>query len=87
MIALEFSAAVENHSLHLLSPQLPAEIKRVKLIVMYEENDVLPEKPPVAMRMGDALSALGKQAGLSNQDVEILTQNLDQKPAEPMELP
>ncbi|MGV0953922.1 MAG: FitA-like ribbon-helix-helix domain-containing protein [Fluviibacter sp.] len=41
-------------------------------------------KPETRLRMGDALVALARQVGLTNQDVEALQQAKDVTPAEPM---
>ena len=41
-------------------------------------------KPEARLRMGDALVALARQVGLTNQDVEVLQQTKDKTPAEPM---
>ncbi len=41
-------------------------------------------KPEKRVRMGDALAALGREAGLTNEDFAIFDQARDRKPAEPM---
>ena len=41
-------------------------------------------KPEARVRMGDALSALGRAAGLSNDDVDSLAQVRDRQPATPL---
>lgn len=41
-------------------------------------------KPGSRLLMGDALSALGRKIGLTNEDVDILQQSKDKKPARPM---
>lgn len=41
-------------------------------------------KPEARVRLGDALAALGRQIGLSNEDVEALDQIRDKTPAEPL---
>jgi len=38
------------------------------------------------IRMGDALAALGRRVGLSNEDFEALDNMRDRVPAEPMRL-
>ncbi|WGG49856.1 FitA-like ribbon-helix-helix domain-containing protein [Rugamonas sp. DEMB1] len=43
-------------------------------------------KPEARLRMGDVLAALGREIGLTNEDVESLTQTRDRTPAEPMGL-
>jgi antitoxin FitA len=40
-------------------------------------------KPEMRVRMGDALGALGREIGLTNQDFESLDQGRDKTPAEP----
>jgi antitoxin FitA len=40
-------------------------------------------KPETRVRLGDALSALGRKIGLSNEDFEVLHQGRDKTPAEP----
>lgn len=46
-------------------------------------NAVMPE---ARLRMGEALSTLGRKHGLTRQDVEALESNLDAEPAQPMTL-
>ena len=41
-------------------------------------------KPEARLRLGDALSALGRQIGLTNEDVEVVQQVRDKTPAEPL---
>ena len=41
-------------------------------------------KPETRVRIGDALTALGRKIGLSNEDVEIFNQVRDKTPAEPL---
>ena len=41
-------------------------------------------KPEARLRMGDALVAIAREVGLTNQDVEALQQAKDTTPAEPM---
>lgn len=43
-------------------------------------------KPETRIRMGDALTALGRKLGLSNADVEALDKARARKPAKPMRL-
>jgi plasmid stability protein len=43
-------------------------------------------KPDSRVRLGDALAALGRQIGLTHEDVEVLQQVRDQTPAEPLRL-
>ncbi len=43
-------------------------------------------KPESRVRMGEALAALGREIGMANEDVELLSQAPDKTPAEPMEL-
>lgn len=40
-------------------------------------------KPDSRVRLGDALAALGRQIGLTHEDVELLQPARDQTPAEP----
>ena len=40
-------------------------------------------KPAARLKMGAALAALGRQAGLTNQDFDDLNQARDRTPAEP----
>jgi plasmid stability protein len=40
-------------------------------------------KPETRVRLGDALSALGRTLGLTNEDFEVFNQVRDRKPAEP----
>lgn len=41
-------------------------------------------KPESRLRLGDALSALGRQIGLTNDDVDALAQVSDKTPANPL---
>ena len=41
-------------------------------------------KPESRVRVGDALAALGRQIGLTNEDFEIFDQVKDKTPAEPL---
>lgn len=41
-------------------------------------------KPEKRVRLGDALAALGRKAGLTNEDLAIFDQARDKTPAEPM---
>ncbi len=41
-------------------------------------------KPDQRLRLGDALAALGKKVGLTNEDFTVLDQVRDESPAEPM---
>jgi len=50
-----------------------------------EIRDILTSavKPDTRGRLGDALAALGREAGLTDQDFEALEQVRDKTPAEP----
>lgn len=41
-------------------------------------------KPETRVRLGDALAALGRTIGLTNEDVEIFDRVRDKTPAEPL---
>ncbi|MDR3514982.1 MAG: plasmid stabilization protein [Azospirillaceae bacterium] len=41
-------------------------------------------KAETRVRLGDALAALGRKIGLTNQDLEVLNQMRDETPAEPL---
>jgi plasmid stability protein len=41
-------------------------------------------KPEARVRVGDALAALGRTIGLSNEDLEIFDRVRDRTPAEPL---
>lgn len=41
-------------------------------------------KPETRVRMGDALAALGREGGLTNEDFKILDEVRDKTPAEPL---
>ncbi|GFN45793.1 FitA-like ribbon-helix-helix domain-containing protein [Candidatus Regiella insecticola] len=51
-----------------------AEVREILAIVV---------KPETRVRLGDALAALGRKIGLTNEDFEILNQVRDKTPAEP----
>jgi plasmid stability protein len=40
-------------------------------------------KPETRVRLGDALAALGRKLGLSNEDFDVIQQVSDKTPAEP----
>jgi antitoxin FitA len=42
-------------------------------------------KPEARIRLGDALAALSRDIGLTNEDFELLDRVRDQKPAVPLE--
>ena len=41
-------------------------------------------KPATRVRLGDALAALGRKAGLTDEDIAIIDQTRDKSPAKPM---
>lgn len=41
-------------------------------------------KPEKRVRLGDALAALGRKVGLTNEDFAVFDQGRDKTPAEPM---
>ena len=41
-------------------------------------------KPETRVRLGDALAALGRKIGLTNEDFEVFEQVRDKAPAEPL---
>jgi plasmid stability protein len=41
-------------------------------------------KPPKRVRLGDALAALGRKVGLTDEDIAAIDQTRDQSPAKPM---
>jgi plasmid stability protein len=41
-------------------------------------------KPEARVRMGEALAALGREIGLTNEDFEVFNQLRDKTPAEPL---
>ncbi|MFA9215632.1 MAG: plasmid stabilization protein [Sphingomonadaceae bacterium] len=43
-------------------------------------------KPETRVRLGDALAALGREIGLTNEDVKVFADVRDKTPAEPMGL-
>ena len=42
--------------------------------------------PETRVRLGDALAALGRKIGLTNEDFEVLQQVRDKTPAEPLRI-
>lgn len=52
-----------------------------------EVRDILASavKPATRIRLGDALAALSRDIGLTNEDFEVLDQVRDQTPGEPLE--
>lgn len=51
-----------------------------------EVRDILAEavKPMIRIHVGEALAALGRKIGLTNEDFEVFDQVRDKKPAEPL---
>jgi len=43
-------------------------------------------KPETRVRLGEALAALGREIGLTNEDCEVFLQVRDKTPAEPLTL-
>jgi plasmid stability protein len=41
-------------------------------------------KPETRVRLGEALAALGREIGLTNEDFEVFNQERDKTPAEPL---
>ena len=41
-------------------------------------------KPAKRLRLGDALAALGRKVGITEQDITIIDQTRDKSPAKPM---
>ena len=66
--ALRVRAAQHGHSIE-------AEVREILAMAV---------KPESRVRVGDALAALGRQIGLSNEDFEIFDQAKDKTPAEPL---
>jgi len=66
--ALKLRAAQHGHSTE-------AEVREIL------SSAVKPEK---RVRLGDALAALGRKVGLTNEDLAIFDQTRDKTPAEPM---
>jgi antitoxin FitA len=66
--ALRVRAAQHGHSTE-------AEVREILASVV---------KPETRVRVGDALAALGRTIGLTNEDVEIFEQGRDRTPAEPL---
>ncbi len=51
-----------------------------------EIRDILERatKPAKRLRLGDALAALGRNIGITNQDIAVIDQTRDKLPAKPM---
>ncbi len=65
--ALRVQAALHGHSTE-------AEVREILAIAV---------KPETRIRMGDALAALGRTIGLTNEDFEVFEQVRDKAAAEP----
>lgn len=65
---------------------LKARAKRNLRSAEAEVRAILEEatRPANRLKMGDALAALGRKVGLTNEDVAALEQVRDKTPAEPM---
>jgi plasmid stability protein len=66
--ALRVQAALHGHSTE-------AEVREILASAV---------KPETRVRVGDALAALGRKIGLTNEDFEIFNQVSDKTPAEPL---
>ena len=66
--ALRVQAALHGHSTE-------AEVREILASAV---------KPEARVRVGDALAALGRKIGLTNEDLEIFNQVRDKTPAEPL---
>ena len=66
--ALRVRAAQHGHSTE-------AEVREILAVAV---------KPETRVRLGDALAALGRKIGLTNEDFEVLQQVRDKTPAEPL---
>lgn len=66
--ALRVRAAQHGHSTE-------AEVRAILAMIVQPESRV---------RMGDALAAIGRKIGLSNEDVERMEQARDKLPANPL---
>jgi antitoxin FitA len=66
--ALRVMAAQHGHSTE-------AEVREILAIAV---------KPEARVRLGEALAALGRKIGLTNEDLEVLNQARDKTPAEPL---
>jgi len=66
--ALRMQAALHGHSTE-------AEVREILASAV---------KPETRVHMGEALAALGRKIGLTNEDFEIFNQARDKTPAEPM---
>jgi plasmid stability protein len=51
-----------------------------------EIRDILEKaaRPEGRIKLGSLLAAIGREAGLTNQDVEVIQRRRDQTPADPM---
>ena len=65
---------------------LKARAKRHNRSAEAEVRAILEEvtRPEKRLHMGDALAALGRKIGLTNEDFSIFDQEHDKTPAEPM---
>jgi plasmid stability protein len=68
--ALRVQAALHGHSTE-------AEVREILASAV---------KPETRVRVGDALAALGRKIGLSNEDFEIINQAKDKTAAEPLRM-
>lgn len=66
--ALRVRAALHGHSTE-------AEVRAILAVAV---------KPEARVRLGDALAALGREIGLTNEDFDIFNQVRDKTPAQPL---
>ncbi|MDN3525313.1 Arc family DNA-binding protein [Halomonas sabkhae] len=65
---------------------LKARAKRHHRSAEAEVRAILEEaiRPEARLHMGDALAALGRKVGMTNEDLDALEQERDKTPAEPV---
>jgi plasmid stability protein len=89
------SAFKEGDSMAMLTVRnLPVEVHRALRVraaqhgrsTEAEVREILAAavKPEGRVRLGDALASLGREIGLTNEDVEVINQLRDDAPSEPM---
>ena len=66
--ALRVQAALHGHSTE-------AEVREILAVAV---------KPETRVRLGDALAALGRKIGLTNEDFDVFNQVRDKTPAQPL---
>jgi hypothetical protein len=63
MIAIEFEAPIVNHRIDVSSDRLPSNVRRARIIVMYEEESAAPGEPDIVALARAARASFPRRDG------------------------